>query len=507
MKKLEFGTAGIRGILGDGEDHLNTTHIIRVIEGFAKYLLDNFNDAKTKGVVIGRDNRRESKNFSELAASILTKYKIKVYYNNDISATPFISYATRVLGAVGAINITASHNPKEYNGVKLYDSCGCQLLPKDIKKLLEYFKPYNTYLDEQIIFESNEFIVNITESLLDSYLVEIIKIGGVFDDLSNIKVAYTPQHGTGAKPVKKIFDKLKINAFYENREMKEDSEFTYSQNPNPEAKESFDNVLNIANDNDCDIALVTDPDSDRVGIAIKHNDKYKIINGNETAILIFNFLLKQISQKNLNKYYLIYSFVSSSLPKIMAEQNGIKCYMTETGFKWVGSLIEKLSKTNPEQIFLFAFEESYGSLINSNISRDKDAIQAIVILVKMTSYYKSKGQDLIQVLKDIYKKYGFVKSSVISLSLKSDNHFKDIDNIFRKLKIKNAKFIDYNKGRGSIERNNMLAYEFEEGSWISLRPSGTEAKIKFYLFFINKEEEKATSEHDKYFEILSKLSL
>lgn len=505
MKKLEFGTAGIRGILGDSESHLNLAHVIRVIDGFAKYLISNFDNAKERGVVIGRDNRRESKNFSEAAAIILAKHKINVHYNSDIAPTPFISFATRVLGAVGAINITASHNPKEYNGVKLYDSTGSQLLPNEIEKLLTYFKSYDDYINTKIVFTKNEYINLISTSLMDSYIDEVEKIGGKINNLSNIKVAYTPQHGTGAKPVRSLFDKLSINAFYEEREMKEDTEFTYSQNPNPEVEDSFNNILETSKKNDCDIALVTDPDADRVGAAIKHNGKYQIITGNETAILIFNFLINQIKKIDLPKYYLIYSFVSSSLPKKMAEENGLKYYVTETGFKWIGNLIEKLSISNPEQKFIFAFEESYGSLINENIARDKDAIQSIIILVKMTSYYKSKGKNLIQVLNEIYEKYGFVESGTIVLNIKSDNHLDDINKAFRQLNIPNTKFLDYNQGINSIQPNNMLAYEFKNNSWISLRPSGTEAKIKIYLFFIDKNKNKAIEEYNKYFKLLSSL--
>ncbi len=505
MKKLEFGTAGIRGILGDDESNLNEVHVIRVIEGFARYLISNFPDAKKQGVVIGRDNRRESQRFAEISSMILSKYEIKVYYNQDISPTPFISFVTRTLRAIGAINITASHNPKEYNGIKLYDKEGCQLLPNEVSKLLTFFKPYDKYKNVKFIFEKNEYINFVSQELMDKYLNQVKKIGGSFQNFSNIKVAYTPQHGTGAKPIKSLFSQLKINSFYEEKEMIEDTEFTYSKNPNPEVKESFDNVLITARNNDCDIALVTDPDADRVGAAIKHNDEYQIITGNETAILIFNYLINQVEKNKLNQYYLIYSFVSSSLPKKIAEENGIKYYMTETGFKWIGNVIENLSKINPKEKFLFAFEESYGSLIDEDICRDKDAIQSIVILSKMTSYYKKQGLDLIQVLNKIYEKYGFVSSGTIVLNIKSEDHLENIKSSFVNLKIKNAKFLDYNDGIRSIEPNNMLTYEFDNQSWISLRPSGTEPKIKIYLFFIDKFKDKAKQNYDKYFELLSNL--
>lgn len=503
--KLEFGTAGIRGILGPGENNLNSSHIIRVVEGFSKYLIANFPNARKQGVVIGRDNRRESKNFSEIAASILSKYEIIVHYNESIAPTPFISFLTRKLGAVGAINITASHNPKEYNGVKLYDSEGCQLLPNETQKLISYFKPYNQYIDSEIIFEMNELIKPISKEMMVLYLNEVKKIGGEISNLQNINVAYTPQHGTGAKPVKILFEELKINAFYEQNEMVEDSEFTYSANPNPEIKESFDNVLNVARKNNCDITLVTDPDADRVGVAIKNNNKYEIISGNETGILIFNYLINTINKKDLNKYYLIYSFVSSSLPKKMAEENGMKYYVTETGFKWIGNIIKKNIELQNDNNFLFAFEESYGSLVDEKICRDKDAIQSIVILTKMTSYYKSQGKNLIEVLNSIYEKYGFVESGTIVLNLESNNHLENIKLAFEKLKIKETKFINYNKGVDSIEPNDMLSYEFINGSWISLRPSGTEPKIKIYLFFIHKNKDKAIENYKKYYRILSNL--
>lgn len=503
--KLEFGTAGIRGILGPGENNLNDFHIMRVVEGFSKYLIANFPNARKQGVVIGRDNRRESKNFSEIAASILSKYEIIVHYNESIAPTPFISFLTRKLGAVGAINITASHNPKEYNGVKLYDPEGCQLLPNETQKLISYFKPYNQYINSKIIFEMNKLIKPISEEMMDLYLGEVKKIGGKISNLQNINVAYTPQHGTGAKPVKNLFDELEINAFYEQNEMVEDSEFTYSANPNPEIKESFDNVLNVARKNNCDIALVTDPDADRVGVAIKNNNKYEIISGNETGILIFNYLINRINKKELNKYYLIYSFVSSSLPKKMAEENGIKYYITETGFKWIGNIIKKNIETKSNDKFLFAFEESYGSLIDEKICRDKDAIQSIVILTKMTSYYKSQGKNLIEVLNDIYEKYGFVESGTIVLNIESNNHLKNIKLAFEKMKIKKAKFINYSNGVGLIEPNDMLSYEFDDGSWISLRPSGTEPKIKIYLFFIDNKKNISIKRYNKYFQILSNL--
>ncbi len=503
--KLEFGTAGIRGILGEDENNLNETHIIRIIEGFSCYLISNFKNVQNLAIVVGRDNRRKSKRFSEIAASILSKHNIIVLYNKDIAPTPFISYAIRKLGAMGGVNITASHNPKEYNGVKLYDGEGCQLLPNATVKLLTYFKPYDFYTNTNISFQTNKFIIPITKKLMNSYLFEVKKVGGPINDLSNIKVAFTPQHGTGAKPVKELFHQLKVQAFFEEREMIEDAEFTYAPNPNPESKESFDNVMITAKKNDCDIILVTDPDSDRVGAAIKHNNKYQIITGNEMGTLIFDYLVNRIKTTKLNEYYLVYSFVSSSLPRKIAEAKGLKHYVTETGFKWIGATIENIKKVGKEQKFLFAFEESYGSLIDENICRDKDAIQSIVILTKMASFYKRNNQDLIEVLEDIYSKYGFVETGAIILNINSKNHLSKIKKSFKNLSIKHATFLDYNAGIRLINPSDMLAYEFDDGSWISLRPSGTEPKIKIYLFFISKTKNGAKQNYNKYFGLLSNM--
>ncbi|MGL5519832.1 MAG: phospho-sugar mutase [Metamycoplasmataceae bacterium] len=503
MKKLEFGTAGIRGILGKGEEFLNDIHVLNIINGFANYLLDKFPNAQKDGIVIGRDNRRESKNFAILAAHILSSYKIKVYFNEEITATPIISYQTRILKAVGAINVTASHNPKEYNGIKIYNSDGCQLLPWDIVELQKYFKDYSFYLDKTNVIKNEDYIEYISNDIIEKYLNEIIKIGGKdLNDLSNIKIAFTPQHGTGAKPVKEIFKKLNVNGFYEEREMKEDTEFTFSKSPNPEAKIAYDNVKEIAFKNDCDIILVTDPDSDRVGLAVKEGNDYKILTGNETAILIFNYL---IENKKDEKYYLVYSFVSSSLPKKIAKENGINSYMTKTGFKWIGNLIETKEINGDKEKFLFGFEESYGSLINEKLCRDKDALQSIVILAKMCSKYKKNGLSFLEVLEDIYKKYGYVSSGAINVDLDNDKKQGLIKNKFKELKLENTIFLDYNEGIRGIEKEDMFSFEFEDGSWISLRPSGTEPKMKIYLFFINKNKDIAEQNFKTYYQKIQEI--
>ncbi|MGL4343345.1 MAG: phospho-sugar mutase [Metamycoplasmataceae bacterium] len=501
--KLEFGTAGIRGILGPGEENLNIGHVARIADGFARYLLEKYPNIKARGIVIGRDNRKLSSTFAQVCAAIFDSYEIKVYFHKDIAPTPFISYTIRYHGACGGINITASHNPKEYNGVKLYDYTGCQILPEETNELLEFFHDYATYSDFKYKFKVGENIEYISGDDSKKYLKEVLKIGNEEQkDLSNIKIAYSPQHGTGAKICKKIFDELKVNAFYEEREMIEDENFTFVKNPNPEDPSAYKNVAKIASKNDCDLILITDPDSDRVGAAVKNKEKsFQILTGNETAILIMDYLIAQNKEKiKKEQFYIVYSFVSSSLPAKMAAENNIKAYKVATGFKWIGNLIKE--KENSYEKFLFGFEESYGSLIDEDLSRDKDAIQSIVILSKMVSYYKNNNLTLLDVLDQIYQKYGYVKSKTISLKLKDKKHLAQLKEIFSKINFEDSLFTDYQNGVDQIAPSDMLSYEFQNNSWISLRPSGTEPKVKIYLFFIKKTQEEVNQVFEKNLNIL-----
>lgn len=512
MKELEFGTAGIRGILGTSKENLNIYHVARVIEGFAKYLNKKFANKKTKIVVIGRDNRRKSREFSRLAAMILANYKINVLISRNILATPIISYSAKYHKAVGAINITASHNPKEYNGIKLYDSVGSQILPEIVKEVKEFFSPYEFYSKRGALRKykfdfKNKFVNYIPQKTIDSYLKEVIKIGGSSRDLRNLSVAYSPQHGTGAKIVKNLFDKLKVNAFYEKDQMKNDPEFSHTKSPNPEDLAAYEKIIELGKRHETDLILTTDPDADRVGIGIWKNNNFVLLNGNETAILIFNYLIEMNKNKLLNKY-LIYSFVSSSLPKKMAISNSLKWYEVATGFKYIGNLIEKLKLEDPKQKLLFAFEESYGSLIDEKLAYDKDAIQSSVILTKMASYYKKQNKTLLDVLENIYEKYGFIKSESISIKLDetNSNHLKNIKEKFEKLKFSDPFILqNFNEGFNNIAPSDMLRVEFENGDWISLRPSGTEAKIKFYIYSSDRNKEKANEKYEFYKSVIDSI--
>ncbi|WGI36544.1 phospho-sugar mutase [Mesomycoplasma lagogenitalium] len=491
---LEFGTAGIRGILGNKKENLNKKHVYRIIDGYARYLLKYFPNVKKDGIVIGRDNRNMSFIFLKLAAKILAKnYKIKVYSSKIPLATPFISYATKKLRATGAINITASHNPKEYNGIKLYNQTGAQILPNEVKLITPFFKNYhlikNNLSNKKISFD-NKRVINI-DYLIDKYVKDVSSILGEYKNDKKIEIAFSPLHGTGSIIMPKIEKMTDIKVHYVKEEMKNSKFFHYAFNPNPEVKSAYDNLIKLMENKNLKYGLVSDPDADRVGLVEKlDNNEFYYFTGNELATIIFNQLVEKQYFKNTSA--LIYSFVSTNLPAIIAQKNNLNTEIIPTGFKWVGPKIDQyLPKTNNFQAF--AFEESYGSLIDYNISYDKDAFQSIIAVIKMLQ--ENSKLSFYQKLQDIYRKYGYVKSKVISINFNTFDKVKlnEYLNNFKSLKfeLEIDTIIDYRKGYKDINPENMIQIFFKNKSWVSLRPSGTEPKIKLYIFSINNDEKQA----------------
>ena len=517
MKKLEFGTAGMRGILGPEEHELNLKHVQRVIEGYAKYLQKRYENDECKkiAVVIGRDNRRQSKEFAEAAASVLCEYKIHVYYTKEISPTPLISYLIKHTDAKGGINITASHNPKEYNGIKLYSEYGYQILPNEVDQIVSQFDNYENFPKKEYRFNFRnkyfQYVERTKKDLVRKYLNSLVRIAGNDDNFKNLTVAYSPLHGTGAKLVKRLFDKIKVKAIYDVKTMVEDSEFTYIKNPNPESPLAFERLLESSKKNKADLLIVTDPDSDRIGVGVRNEatGKYVLLTGNETALLTFNYLVSKA--KDLKNYYLIYSFVSSTLPATIAKANGINVYETATGFKWIGELIQKIKRQDEKQEMLYAFEESYGSLIKADIAADKDALQGVAIIVRMANEYKKRSTNLLHVLEEIYQKYGYVVSQSITIDLdpNNPNQYHQIKERFKNLKMHHGKLIDYTNGKDHCAPSDMLKIEFNVNNrcdWIALRPSGTESKIKFYLFAVESRPEWAQDRFNWFLSEIQKIT-
>ncbi|MBR4025757.1 MAG: phospho-sugar mutase [Mycoplasmataceae bacterium] len=507
--KLEFGTAGIRGVVGNDINNLNEAHAASIFEAYAKYINDNFVD-KEKIVVIGRDNRIKGKQFSIIAANILTSYGIKVYFNNQMLATPFISFLIKNKKAIGGINITASHNPKEYNGIKLYNKFGYQMLPDEISKIkryLEKYENYQHYLNSNVELNQSNLILNIDDNDYENYVNKILELNLQNIDLSNIKIVYSPLHGTGYKYVKKIFDKLNVDVIYQQNEIVEDENFTYVENPNPEYEIAYKNCIKLAQKENADLILITDPDSDRIGVSFVDDKQFKFINGNENAILITDYLLNNKKNESRNKQFLIYSFVSTSLPSQMCKQNGIDSFVTETGFKWIGQKIEQLKDQNRN--LFFAFEESYGSLIDDSISLDKDAIQGVLLITIIASLAKKENLNLGDKLEQIYSKYGFMKAKSFSFDLKDKDQLDIIKNKFKNINFDSANFLDYSKGIRNIESNDMLSYEFIDSlNWVSLRPSGTEPKFKIYIHVVEKTKIDSDNKFEQLYQIIKdKLNL
>ena len=507
--KLEFGTAGIRGVVGNDINNLNEAHAASIFEAYAKYINDNFVD-KEKIVVIGRDNRIKGKQFSIIAANILTSYGIKVYFNNQMLATPFISFLIKNKKAIGGINITASHNPKEYNGIKLYNKFGYQMLPDEIskiKKYLEKYENYQHYLNSNVELNQSNLILNIDDNDYENYVNKILELNLQNIDLSNIKIVYSPLHGTGYKYVKKIFDKLNVDVIYQQNEIVEDENFTYVENPNPEYEIAYKNCIKLAQKENADLILITDPDSDRIGVSFVDDKQFKFINGNENAILITDYLLNNKKNETTKKQFLTYSFVSTSLPSQMCKQNGIDSYVTETGFKWIGQKIEQMKYKN--QHLFFAFEESYGSLIDDSISLDKDAIQGVLLIAIIASLAKKENVNLGDKLEQIYSKYGFMKAKSFSFDLKDKDQLEIIKNKFKNINFDSANFLDYSKGIRNIEPNDMLSYEFIDSlNWVSLRPSGTEPKFKIYIHVVEKTKIDSDNKFEQIYQIIKdKLNL
>ncbi|WP_245598354.1 phospho-sugar mutase [Mycoplasmopsis lipofaciens] len=501
IKKLEFGTAGIRGKLGKNEDHLNYAHVQRVAHGFSNYLLNKYPNQEIK-IAIGRDNRRMSYSFAICCAMILNNYGIKVFFSKDITPTPFVSYAILKNKMQGGINITASHNPAEYNGIKLYNEMGSQCLPKEIDEMTSFFESYEKY-DENFNIQklTKKTFKNInffSKKMKDSYIDEICNIANDIDT-DNIKLAYSPLHGTGSKFAPQIFEKLGLgeNVYFVKKQMKIDRNFTHCSYPNPEKQDAYIMLEKLARKNNCDLFLVTDPDSDRVGLGIKHNDKYVLLNGNETATLIANFVINVLNKDSMNinnTKYMVHSYVSSNMPAIIAKEKNIDSYVVPTGFKWIGMIINEQSKQNRECIY--AFEESYGSLNKEFVSRDKDALQSVVILPRMVSYYKKQGKTLVDVLNDIYEKYGYIVSGNIEIEIEAGINLEDLQNRFKNLNFENQIIVDYNK-KDNFLKSNMIKIEFtDDNSWLALRPSGTEPKIKYYIFAFGKTQTAAQEKFD-----------
>ena len=506
-KELEFGTAGLRGVIGAGSNRMNKYTVGRATQGLANFILKE--GTQEKGVAISYDSRHMSKEFSEEAALCLNANGIKTYIFDELRPVPELSFTVRQLKCTAGIMITASHNPPEYNGYKVYWDDGAQIIPPKDKQIIDevnktefsQIKKMNKEdaikagLYIEIGKEIDDKFVNTLKSLVLN--PEVIK--KVQDD---IKIVYTPLHGAGNVPVQRVLKELGFtHVFVVPEQEKPDGDFPTVSYPNPEDKNAFKLALELAKRVNADVVLATDPDSDRLGVYSKDdNGEYIAYTGNMSALLIAEYELSQKKEKGMlpDNGAFITTIVSSDMAKAIAKAYGLKVFETLTGFKWIGEKIRQFEEQHTYS-YQFGFEESYGCLISPH-ARDKDGISAVMALCEATAYYKSKGITLWQQMLNIYKKYGFYKEGQISIVLKGADGAEQIKAKMEKMRANPPKSLaghkviearDYKehtivkengeRSETDLPTSNVLYYDLTDNAWCCVRPSGTEPKIKFYM--------------------------
>ena len=518
-KNLEFGTAGLRGVIGAGTNRMNKYTVSKATQGLANFIIKE--NGQNKGVAIAYDSRNMSKEFSEIAANCLNANGIKAYVFEELRPVPELSYAVRKLGCIAGIMITASHNPPKYNGYKVYWQDGAQIVaPKD-KAIIAEVNNVQNYEDAKTMDKEEAIKLGlynvIGKEIDDSYMAELKKLSlnsQKIKEQENLKIVYTPLHGTGNIPVQRILKEIGFkNVFVVPEQEMPDGNFPTVDYPNPEDKKAFKLALDLAKKEDADLVLATDPDADRLGVYAKDSKtgEYMPFTGNMSGMLIAEYILSQKKQKGIlpKNGALITTIVSTNLAKSVAKEYGMKVFEVLTGFKFIGEKIKQFEETK-KYSYEFGFEESYGCLVGTH-ARDKDAIVAVMLLCEAAAFYKSQGITLWDQMINIYNKYGYYKEDTVSVTLEGSDGAEKIKSILNNLrknplqKIGNFKVIefrDYLEGsintmktekitKTDLPKSNVLYYELENDAWCCVRPSGTEPKIKFYLGVREKSMEDA----------------
>lgn len=499
---LEFGTGGMRGVLGAGTARMNIYTVRKATKGFADYICAAGPAAMAAGVAIAHDNRRMSTEFTMEAAGVLAANGVKAYVFDALRPTPELSFAVRELKCFGGIMITASHNPPQYNGYKLYDSTGCQLVPEFSDKVTGYISLIEDELAIQSLGRAHagSLIQDIGTEIDEKYYKAVLDIqldGGA--DKSALKVVFSPQHGTANVPVREVLTRLKYDLVVVEEQAWPDPEFSNTKNPNPEDKASMELAVAKAEACSADIVITTDPDADRLGVAVRHNGHYEFMSGNQSGAVLLEYILSQRKARGTLPAdgIVINTIVTSDLGDRIARAYGMAVEKTLTGFKFIGDRIRNYER-NGGHTYVFGYEESYGYLI-SPIARDKDAIQAVLMCCEAAAYYKQQGKTLWDVLQSIFATYGYFLEGQLAITLEGAAGTSRIAEIMRMLRanppaqlagLKITTTEDY-ENRISISdgvetavtlpKTDALKYILSDGSWSAVRPSGTEPKCKFYF--------------------------
>lgn len=493
-KDLEFGTAGLRGIMGAGTNRMNRYTVARASRGFADYLAHEFPDELERGIVIAYDSRNHSREFAKEAADVLTAAGIPVWLFKELEPIPVLSFAVKYFRALGGIVVTASHNPPEYNGYKVYGPDGGQLVPDKADILTGYVEAV-TDLSAIDDHGREELLTYLDQDVVDLFINEIFKQSYYKGNPPPLSVVYTPLHGSGYKPVCKILEKAGFGHLsVVDEQSLPDGDFPTVVSPNPENESALALGIELAEKEKADIVIGTDPDSDRIGSAVRDGDSYRLITGNQMGALLTWFILDTRKHNLTPASTMVKTVVTGELGADIARDFHIQVVETLTGFKYIGEKISQW-KEDPSHDFVFGYEESYGYLAGVH-AQDKDAVVTAMIICEMAAYFKERGKTLIDVLNEIYQKYGYYYDKTVSYTLKGLEGAERIASIMeqvRKMDVKDfipdiSEVVDYAAGVGDLPKENVLKFYLKNGGWMAIRPSGTEPKIKFYYSLKGKDQ-------------------
>lgn len=512
-KSLEFGTAGLRGILGAGTNRMNQYMVAQATQGFADTIAESGDQAKKAGVAISYDVRHKSEEFAKVTAEVFAANGIKVWIHKEIQPTPVLSYTVRKLKTKAGVMITASHNPKNYNGYKAYNEEGSQILDETATKILGHIKDYPDFFKiPRIDFDEGlktGIIEYVPDSVLEDYKKDVLACT-INDDIDkDISIVYTPLNGTGNKLVRYILDQRGFkNIHVVSEQENPDPDFTTVGYPNPEDPKAFKYSEQLGKQVNADLLLATDPDADRCAVEVLNIDgEYEFLTGNKIGSLLTNYILEALDKNGElpENGAVVKSIVSTDLIEPIANKYGVKKFDVLTGFKNIYAVANELERTG-EGKFIFGFEESIGYNYKDFV-RDKDAITSAMMIAEMAAYYKKQGKTLLDVLDDMYKEHGYYANEVVSIVLEGLDGQERIGRIMEEVRsnpikelagLKQVKIIDYKLGDTGLPKSNALKFYFEDNSWLALRPSGTEPKIKIYVNAIDQTADRANEKKDKF---------
>ncbi len=514
---LEFGTAGMRGVIGAGTNRMNTYIVRQATEGLARFIEARGEDAKKRGVVIAYDSRHKSPEFSLEAAKTLGAHGIKTYLFESLRTTPELSFAVRHLGTFAGIMMTASHNPPEYNGYKVYGEDGGQFPPKEADELTDYVRSVENILEikvgDKATLEADGLLEMVGEKIDEAYL-EDLKTVNIDKELiernSDLNIVFSPLHGTATMIGSRALENAGFkNVTLEPKQALPDPDFTTVKSPNPEDPDAFELSIALGKEIGAEVLIATDPDADRLGMATRlENGEYQVLTGNQIGALMVNYLLKAYKKQGTlpTNGAIIKSIVSSEMPAKIAASFDVDTVNVLTGFKFIAQKIKEYEETG-DKTFLFGFEESYGFLVKPFV-RDKDAIQALILIAELAAYYKEQGKTTYDGLQELFEEYGYFQEKTISITMSGISGAENIKKLMAALRaetpaeIANVKVSvveDYLEGTRkeingesiemSFDKADVLKYHLEDGSWIAARPSGTEPKIKFYIGAVSDSQE------------------